>query len=274
MNKTETNLHDAGQFRLPKGGYEKEAWKNLILKAPTVIRYLSMATVIEEALGRAPISREEIVGVVAELPASTDTFEVELNGAGVFLEKGEAVDYMSLVEEGGKAKNNIHAITLTHGQYELSQMAHNSIQQAAAGLYVDCCQHLHGAGKTCAVDAYKNENSCIYILRKGGVIIAESYIWLNTKSTKLVMDSIEAKGASNGHGNLGMVVSMFTELAHGLKEAMGLKDVLLGGTGYGVGKLISKGRTAIEPPKRKYTGYTDANKVVSLTVIATTEGVV
>jgi hypothetical protein len=67
---------------------------------------------------------------------------------------------------------------------------------------------------------------------------------------------------------------MFIELAHGLKEAMGLKDVLVGGTGYGVGKLISKGRTTIDPPKRKYSGYTDASKVVSLTTdVATTEEV-
>jgi hypothetical protein len=274
MSKMGVNLHDAGQFRLPKGKYDAEAWKNLILKAPTVIRYLSMATIIEEVLGRAPVSREEIVEVVAGLPPSPDTFEQELNAAGIFLEEDEVADYTALVEKGGKAKNNIPAITIVRGEYELSQMPHDSIHQAAAGLYVDCCQHLHSAGKTCAVDAYRNENSCIYVLRKNGVIIAESYMWLNTKSTKLVMDSIEAKGASNGGSNIEMVASMFTELAQALKEAMGLKDVLLGGTGYGVGNVISKGKTIIDPPKRDYDGYTDAGRVVSLiTATAAAKGV-
>jgi hypothetical protein len=55
---------------------------------------------------------------------------------------------------------------------------------------------------------------------------------------------------------------------------MGLKDVLLGGTGYGVGNVISKGKTIIDPPRRDYDGYTDAGRVVSLiTATAAAKGV-
>jgi hypothetical protein len=263
LAKTDKNLHDAGQFRLPKSdNWDVNGWASLVARVPSTIAYVSIADKLEEVGGGVPNSKEELLARVEILPKDGNLFAIEMMSSGIVLSDEEAADYVDAIAGGSKTINNIQAIELTDGEYTLSQMEYNDPQQMAAGLHTDCCQHLHGAASTCAIDAYESEDSCIYVVRKSGVIVAQAYTWLNVKRTKLVFDSIETLSKANKE----VIANLFANAAVELKSKMGLKGVYVGGVGYSVLSSLTLDKEVLKSPKHHNSGvkYTDANTVIQL----------
>jgi hypothetical protein len=263
LAKTDKNLHDAGQFRLPKSdNWNINGWASLAARIPSTIVYVSIADKLEEIGGGVPTSKEELLARVEMLPKDGNLFAIEMMASGIVLSDDEAADYVEAISGGSKTTNNIASIELTDGEYTLSQMEFNDPQQMAAGLHTDCCQHLHGAASTCALDAYKSEDSCIYVVRKNGIIVAQAYTWLNAKRTKLVFDSIETLSKANKE----VIANLFAKAAVELKTLMDLKGVYAGGIEYGVMKVLVKDKEVLKSPKHhsNKVKYTDADYVVQL----------
>jgi hypothetical protein len=263
LAKTDKNLHDAGQFRLPKSDkWNVNEWASLVARIPSTIAYVSIADKLEEVCGGVPTTKDELLDLVDKLPKDGNLFAIEMMSSGIVLSDDEAADYVEAINGGSKTINNITSIELTDGEYTLSQMEYNDPQQMAAGLHTDCCQHLHGAASTCAMDAYKSEDSCIYVVRKSGTIVAQSYAWLNAKRTKLVFDSIETLSKANKE----VIANLFANAAIEIKTQMCLKGVYAGGVGYGVLSNLSKDKEVLNTPKHHSSSvkYTDANTVIQL----------
>jgi hypothetical protein len=263
LAKTEKNLHDAGQFRLPKSDkWNINEWASLVARIPSVAAYISIADKLEEIGGGVPKSKEELLELVDKLPNDGNLFAIEMMSNGIVLSEDEAADYIEAISGGSKTTNNIASIVLTDGEYTFSQMEFDDPQQLAAGLHTDCCQHLHGAASTCALDAYKSEDSCIFVVRKGDIIVAQAYTWLNAKRTKLVFDSIETLSKSNKE----VIANLFAKAAVELKEKMNLKGVYAGGVEYGVMSSLVKDKEVLKSPKHhnKDVKYTDARTVIQL----------
>jgi len=132
------------------------------------------------------------------------------------------------------------------------------------GAYVNCCQHIEGAGRTCAIDSYTSPYSAIYVLYKGKEIVAQSWVWYDIQLKGICFDNIEALGNVDG-----VVLSMFKKLADRLITAAKWlqANIVTIGTGYSDVEL-SHLEDAKNPLKyRGYDGYSDANyyqKVLSM----------
>ena len=79
------------------------------------------------------------------------------------------------------------------------------------GLDTSCCQHISGAGRSCAVHSYEQADSAVYVVRKNGVIVAQSWVWRN-QDNGVVFDSIEVNVSERNRYE--PIALMFKELAN------------------------------------------------------------
>lgn len=103
------------------------------------------------------------------------------------------------------------------------------------GLDTSCCQHIGGAGSSCAIHSYEKADSAVYVVRKQGQIIAQSWVWRN-KDNGVVFDSIEVNISERN--NLEPIAYMFKELANQLIGKLMIDSVYVGNTNYGMTGLV------------------------------------
>ena len=120
---------------------------------------------------------------------------------------------------------NLPEVFLKDGDYKIVKLGAGDIAHLFIGLATDCCQHLNGAGKACAIHSYTESNSSTYVITKSGLPVAQSWVWRD--GDKLVIDSIEYKrGLSTDRISI-----MYLMLARSFKS-QGF-EVYLGKTSYG-----------------------------------------
>ena len=119
-------------------------------------------------------------------------------------------------------------------QYIIEKLDSNDPLALIVGVETDCCQHIQGVGKPCAIHSWEQSDSAIYVLRKNGQVVAQSWVWRNTDDG-VVFDSIEAKrGVDTNKAGL-----MFKALADALIGKLMIDEVYIGNTSFGVTRVIS-----------------------------------
>jgi hypothetical protein len=120
-------------------------------------------------------------------------------------------------------------------QYTLEKLDANDPAVLLIGLDTSCCQHIDGAGRSCAIHSYEKADSAVYVVRKQGQIIAQSWVWRN-KDNGVVFDSIEVNISERN--NLEPIAYMFKELANQLIGKLMIDSVYVGNTNYGMTGLV------------------------------------
>lgn len=103
------------------------------------------------------------------------------------------------------------------------------------GLDTSCCQHISGAGRSCAVHSYEQADSAVYVVRKNGVIVAQSWACRN-QDNGVVFDSIEVNVSERNRYE--PIALMFKELANQLLGKLMIDSVYIGQTGYGMTQYV------------------------------------
>lgn len=169
--------------------------------------------------------------------------------------------YADSVEYSPKSRDILPEVSIVDSQYELSRLPTGDISHLFVGMAADCCQHLYGAGRSCAIHSYTEETSTTYVLTKKGGAVAISWVWVD--GAKVVLDSVEAKrGITTDR-----LCSMWVELA----KILGAKGyrVFIGDTDYGCTKEIIKhlkesgyikGSSKETATLKGYNGYMDGRE--------------
>lgn len=254
-------IHDAGQFVLDNNRYDPR-WGDLIMHAPTLIRKTGMIRSVEKRLGRIPNDRKEFDDIIAEFGSSgeLDAFLIHFN---IDPASEIADDYRYQVELGPKDAEGIPYVCVEQGLHSVRQLPHDDIMQLMAGLATDCCQHLSGAGSTCAVMAYASPNAAIWAVYKENRIVAQAFVW-RSKDDMLVIDSIETKRNSWAtEVSLSIVSELFHKAAKAAVGRLGIRGVLLAQTHSGMTDEVRKRlkpMTGFLTPIALWDGvYTDAS---------------
>lgn len=238
-------LHNAAQ-KLP---LKKDAkrWRNFVLSSfmsPVFGQIMDNLDVVEEVCGGVPIN----IGEVKEkFHQAGRTWEFDLNS-----------------DEKSFIRNNPHKSfeTCPHaevvdGEYRLVKLTHNDTQQLTAGRLVDCCQHLNGAGASCAAKAWTSGYCAIYAVFKADRMVAQTFAWRSDKN-HIVFDSVEALSGVNRD----VVLPMFEKAANQIVGQLGICKVLVGDTSYGItlelNKRFSDGVKRKTPSPLTPLGYSDA----------------
>ena len=93
------------------------------------------------------------------------------------------------------------------------------------GNYTECCQHILGAGHSCARHGMESPDGAFFVVEKDGQIIAQSWAW--RKGRVLVLDSIEVKRQLVEPVRED-VAEAYMELASALVGKLGLDEVRVG----------------------------------------------
>lgn len=238
-------LHNAAQ-KLP---LKKDAkrWRNFVLSSfmsPIFGQIMDNLDVVEEVCGGVPINIGEV----------RDKFH----------QAGKTWDFDLNSEERSFIRNNPHKYfeTCPHaevvdGDYRLVKLGHNDTQQLTAGRLVDCCQHLNGAGASCAAKAWTSGYCAIYAVFKADRMVAQTFAWRSDKN-HIVFDSVEALSGVNRD----VVLPMFAKAAEQIVGQLGICKVLVGDTSYGItlelNKRFSDGVKRKTPSPLTPLGYSDA----------------
>ena len=116
-------------------------------------------------------------------------------------------------------------------QYTLEKLDANDPAVLLIGLDTSCCQHIDGAGRSCAIHSYEQASSAVYVVRKNGVIVAQSWVWRNNDNG-VVFDSVEVNISQRN--NYTPIALMFKELAGQLIGKLMIDSVYVGITSYGM----------------------------------------
>jgi len=123
------------------------------------------------------------------------------------------------------------------------------------GLYTDCCQHLDGAGASCAWHGATDINGGFYVVEdKKGTIVAQSWIWRNGRD--VCFDNIECLGDIENRSEI--LKKLYFEVANKMLGVLCITQVNVG-TGYDNSGFINE----IEFAYEKFipvspAGYSDA----------------
>ena len=257
------SLHDAGQFVLPDGGFDAGTWGQLVLRAPTAIKYISLAAEIEAHLGRPPRSRRE----VEEAAIATGAMAL---GELALMSAKERGDYERLYASGRKAFVGIPApLGVEAGEYSLRQLDAHDKLQPLAGRLVNCCQHLHGAAASCAMSAWTEGDAAIWAVWRDGQMVAQAYVWRSDDGEDIVIDSVECL---KGHEDA--VAPIFAAAAKSAVGRLGVRRALVGTSHYGATRQVVAMATGerFTRPECRFLRYTDAGTVVVLAKSALPQG--
>ena len=128
-----------------------------------------------------------------------------------------------------------NSLTDVGHEYTLEKLDANDPAVLLIGLDTSCCQHISGAGRSCAVHSYEQADSAVYVVRKNGKIVAQSWVWHNQENG-VVLDSVEVNVSERN--KLEPIARMFKELANQLLGKLMIDSVYVGNTGYGMTPLV------------------------------------
>jgi hypothetical protein len=161
----------------------------------------------------------------------------------------------------GKTKDNIPDIIIDgkdigHPNFYMQRLKPSDPTGFILGKLTNCCQHLNGAGKSCAMHGMTSPNGGFYVWKhreKGGdKIVAQSYVWIS-KNNALVFDSFEKLGLEYDK----LLVPFMEQFVHEIKK----KHTVYMGTGGATPYLDYEISTGINCEKPiDYSGYSDAKE--------------
>lgn len=158
-----------------------------------------------------------------------------------------------------KESEILPSLKILDGEYKIIKLEHNDIKNLTIGAYVNCCQHIQGAGRECAKHSYTNPMSSVYVLYKGNTIIAQTWAWFDAEKKGICFDNIEALGDTNN------IFKYFRILAIELKEyfTRRFKDFSFVSVGTGYSDVDLCGCRPLQANQklylRGYNGYSDAS---------------
>jgi ankyrin repeat protein len=137
------------------------------------------------------------------------------------------------------------------------RLAPHDLRGLVLGEYTDCCQHLGGAGRQCALHGYQSSDGGFYVLETGkGEIIGQSWAWRGTRR-ELVLDSLETLGDRVSVAAWRKLVKAF---AARLAEDPGNIGALHIGKGGGTPKAMRLAAASVSARPRDYIGYSDSGE--------------
>lgn len=217
-------MHDIGQFspiKLPG------AWAEFFSTRTSLIRRIHRYQVVEDVLGRIPGSVAEFEDAIQEAikqnllpntvhPVFDNMSEEDKETYDEFLEENSAKESCDIP----------YIETLTNGRFTMNQLAIGDTLALAIGEETDCCQHLNGAGSSCAEVSYTDPKAAVWVVYKNNQVHAQSFVF-RTRNT-IVIDSIECLGNISKEA-----IALYKEYAKKLIGNDGIKKILVGDTNYG-----------------------------------------
>lgn len=124
-----------------------------------------------------------------------------------------------------------NSLTGVGHEYTLEKLDATDPAVLLVGLDTSCCQHIDGAGRSCAIHSYEQADSAVYVVRKNGKIVAQSWVWRN-QNDGVILDSIEVNISERN--NYTPIALIFKELCKQLLGKLMIDSVYIGYTGYGM----------------------------------------
>lgn len=173
------------------------------------------------------LATNELLELSARVNMSQDTFDLYLEAVTEIVPKTyEMLPFVRI--DGSKYEDIGH-------EYTLEKLDYNDPTMLSVGLETACCQHLEGVGSSSAEHSYTHPSSAVYVLRKNGSIVAQSWVWRNDNDG-VVFDSIEGRSSVPDK----VVAAAFMELAKQLIGKLCIRKVYVGATAYGfTGEFVS-----------------------------------
>jgi len=256
---TSSDVHDAGQFDFPEGGgWTRAAWVSILATGKISAKALIFAADVEEHLGRAPASAEEVELVMSQMSLgalSDNAVATYAHATGYTMSASVAKDYVEFFDKNpNKRGSNVPSpVVPKDGEYRLVQLDSNDMSQVWAGELTDCCQHLHNAGRSCAAHAWTSPDSAIWAVFKGRSMIAQSWVW--RADDTLVVDSLEALRNVNKARVLALMEKAIQDVVG--HRRLCVSTVVVADTSAGITRHLAKSNAE----KRHYeapTSYSDA----------------
>ena len=140
------------------------------------------------------------------------------------------------------------------GVYRLEIFDWTSIEGLLLGEAVNCCQHLGGAGASCAIHGATSPNGGFVVVRAAKAIKAQSWYWTDGEGG-ICFDNIEALDKGRSQKKSPLILDLYKQLAAKLIEK-GFKKVTVG-LGYSsLGEDSLPATSALVPVD--YSGYRDS----------------
>jgi hypothetical protein len=274
-------LHDAGQCPELPSGVKIQQWLALAEKfGPEVLAAAGAWEVVEKKLGGVPSSltqlRKELSNYKYLHICSSEAEVGMLNRMlGEYPAMGEktASHYLRFLRHTpAKMWETLPQVRVTgsdiglEGEWKIEKLDHDDPVGPMLGLVTNCCQHLDGAGSECAVAGYSLPWSAFYVWRYRGKIVAQSWAWRGTaidgvKGEVVTFDSIEALSGAYVEGIADLLVEAAKQI---ISSSLGIKEVRLGKTGYGITGAVQNRLTPVERHFTQafpegYVGYMDGS---------------
>jgi hypothetical protein len=183
-NNSNHPLHDLSIFTLPKGNWNKNAWKSLAVKyGLKLTKYLFLAPEIERRLGQAPdsfeevqaqakiikynraIENQEMASLFHDNVIPEDIFEEILNSY-----KEKTQDYIPDIYIEGKNLDlfniEVGGETFEQSRYYMKKLAPSDLRGFILGNKTNCCQYVGAAGHDCAIHGMTSAYGGFYVIFK------------------------------------------------------------------------------------------------------------
>lgn len=241
-------LHDAGQFVLPKSGWTPSRWAPVCLRHPQAVRYAREFAKLEQA-GEVPQTLAQLqlaslrIAYPQALPGTEALQAFCLRNkltAAVF---DEAQTFWASVATVKSAEFmphlKIHGPELgLSADWSFERLASDDFRGPLLGQLTGCCQHLSGAGASCARHGVTSPFSAFYVLTFKGQVFAQSWAWRSLQGG-LVWDSIESRPATEA--DLDIIAAFYREAsARLLRGPLQVGAVYLGNTDSGITRQIAR----------------------------------
>lgn len=231
------SYHDLGQFRLPETGlWDRAGWSRLALKhGEEVVSYGAQFHLIEAVLGRVPRNlrelREQGALIQYENVAPADQRLAQL--CSEYKQTQEDFEaYQTLMSQVKDAESLPYVKVEgrevgVEGDWKMEKLAFDDPLGPLLGEATNCCQHLGGAGSSCAAHGVTSPYGGFYAVWYQGRVVAQSWAWRGTRG-ELVFDNIEFLAGSYIEASL----ALYEEASRRLLGKLGVSRVLVG-LGYG-----------------------------------------
>ncbi len=252
-------FHDFAQFTVPKN-WDPKPWKGFFQRFPQALKFAGHCDRFSEvpknfAEFKKKISQfsYEKVGEHIELAQicfdnGLDQYQFDINRN--FLDK-----------KSGKLAETLPYVQIELDGYTFKKLDSTDPRGILLGLLTDCCQHLNGVGASCAMHGYESPLSGFYVIEKNGKIVAQSWAW-RAKNGALIFDSVEALGDYRP-----IYAELYRLAAEKLIGKLGVWQVLIGSTGYGVTRsvteaIVNSGVEIKNYTLENYSGYMDGRQQI------------
>lgn len=273
LDGTGMSVHDAG-INLSDTGYSDEL-KGFIfahrkLNYGMAVRIANSWPIVEDGGGTLDMPLRELEVILAS-SVYTDVLDRELarECAKWGLSQEEFKEVQEFWTSRDLSSESIPGIDfVTDDEYRFYRLSKDDPRGLFLGEYTDCCQHVRGAGSTCAFHGAGNPNGGFYVVERRGEIVAQSWAWRS--GSTLVFDNIEVLGY--GTERQDAVEHIYTEAARRLLGRLCVQEIRLG-CGYSdvdVRRIgLGLGVDSIETPADVYTDARHQVLVATLNDVVT-----